>query len=120
MDLNDLFLKSVLVILVSSLIFFVYIFYTKSNLDNSITSTQLSESEKQLLKEYFNDPAVKDNLDKTYLDKISELYTKNYELLLNEINRLNQIMNKKEEKLSSIEEYEEDDIPALETIIEED
>ena len=74
MDLNDLFLKGVLVILVSSLLFFVYIFYTKSSLENSsIPSTQLSENEKQLLRDYFNDPAVKDNLDKTYLDKIAKL-----------------------------------------------
>ena len=92
MDWNDIFLKSVLLLLVGSVIFFVGLFYNRSFKDES-NKNILSENEKQLLKDYFNDPAVKDNLDKTYLDTVTEIYNKNINILIGEINRLNEIIN---------------------------
>lgn len=92
MDLNDIFIKTILLLLVGSIIFFVVLFYTRSYKDE-LNGSSLTESEEQMLKDYFTDPVVKDNLDKTYLDKITDIYNKNLSLLMSEINRLNGIIN---------------------------
>ena len=92
MDWNDLFLKSILLLLVGSIMFFMITFYGRSYKEES-SSNILTEGEKQLLKDYFNDPSVKDNLDKSYLDIVTETYNKNITILIGEINRLNEIIN---------------------------
>jgi hypothetical protein len=97
MDWNDIFLKSILLLLVGSIVFFVALFYSRSYKEETHNNI-LSETEKQILKEYFNDPELKDNLDKAYLDNITEIYNKNINILISEITRLNNLLNDKCQK----------------------
>jgi uncharacterized ion transporter superfamily protein YfcC len=94
MNLNDIFVKLVLVSLIASIIFFVVVYYGKTYKDPDNTNL-LTENEKQILKDYFKDNNLKDTLDKAYLDNITEIYNKNINILINEINRLNQLNNNK-------------------------
>lgn len=89
MNFNDIFFKGILVMLLVCIMTCMY--YCHSHINNGSADTQVSltESEKQLFKEYFNNPKIKDEQDKTYIDLMTEVHAKNIDILMKEINNLN-------------------------------